>query len=204
MWVALFSRGASQCLSGIVDFEGGAVDMRNLVHAVAHCAAAALLFLASAGCGENGGTEPETPSEALFSAGPSLIQCPTSETLRSLPTLALPLVETIVSVGGTSITIPAGAVLSPTLITVTVPASKYMEISVRANDLAHFIFQQPVEVTIDYSRCTRSDIDRAPVEAWYINAVTKQMLEDMDGVDDKATRRITFRTGHLSNYAVAF
>ena len=178
--------------------------MKKTLHAFAHCAAAALIALASASCGDKGSTEPQVASEALFSAGPSLIQCPTSETLRSLPTLVLPLVESVVSVGGTSITIPAGAVLTPTLITVTVPASKYMEFSVRANDLAHFIFQQPVEVTIDYSRCTRSDIDRAPVEAWYINAITKQMLENMDGVDDKATRRITFRTGHLSNYAVAF
>jgi len=178
--------------------------MRKTVPAVARCAAVALILLTSASCGEKSGTEPQAPSEALFSGAPSLIQCPTSQTLRSLPTLVLPLVESIVSIGNTSITIPAGAVLSPTLITVTVPASKYMEISVRANNLTHFIFQQPVEVTIDYSRCTRSDIDRAPVEVWYINVLTKQMIENMGGVDDKANRRITFRTGHLSNYAVAF
>jgi hypothetical protein len=178
--------------------------MRKTVPAFARCATVVLILLASASCGDKGGTEPEAPSEALFFGAPSLVQCPTSETLRSLPTLVLPLVESIVSVGGTSIRIPAGSVLSPTLITVTVPASKYMEISVRANNLTHFIFQQPVEVTIDYSRCTRSDIDRAPVEAWYINAFTKQMLENMGGVDDKANRRITFSTGHLSNYAIAF
>jgi hypothetical protein len=165
-------------------------------------ALAALILLASAGCGEKATTEPA--SQALFFAEPSLVQCPTSETLRSLPTLVLPLVESVVSVGGTSIRIPAGAVLSPTLITVTVPASRYMEVSVRANSLLHFIFEQPVEVTIDYSRCTRSDIERAPVEAWYINAITKQKLENMGGVDDKANRRITFSTGHLSNYAIAF
>jgi hypothetical protein len=33
--------------------------------------------------------------------------------------------------------------------------------------------------------------------------VTKELLEDMGGTDDKVAHRITFTTGHLSGYAVA-
>lgn len=92
---------------------------------------------------------------------------------------------------------------APTLLQVTIPASRYMEIDVSAVGFASFVFQQPVSITIDYSRCNRSDLDQQTLNVWHIDPITKQLLENMGGSDDKTSRRITFTTGHLSGYAVA-
>jgi len=132
----------------------------------------------------------------------SLLQCPIAQ---SLTTSAL--ISTLggsVSVGGTSVRIPAGALAAATTITVIVPASQNMEIEVRANDLLSFLFQQPVTITIDYSRCSSAEASKAPLSVWHIDTQTKQLLENMGGVDDKTRHSITFTTGHLSGYAVAF
>jgi hypothetical protein len=109
-----------------------------------------------------------------------------------------------VTLGGTSIQIPAGALLTATTLTLTVPASQYMEIEVKANDLTSFLFQQPVSITIDYSRCGAAEASKTPLSVWHIDAQSKQLLENMGGVDNKTTHTITFTTGHLSGYAVAF
>jgi len=164
-------------------------------------AAALIVLLASISCGEERATEPSSESLSL-SDSPALIPCPTLRTIRT-QALVTPL-GGVVSLGGTSITIPAGGVRLPTLLSVTIPASRYMEIRVRANGLTHFLFEQPVSITLDYSRCKRPIFDNRPLEVWYIDAATKELLENMNGVDDKTTKSITFTTGHLSNYAVAF
>ena len=110
----------------------------------------------------------------------------------------------MVDVGATAISVPAGALTVPQLIQVTVPASNYMEIDVTAVGFESFLFQQPVSITIDYSRCTRSNIDSQTLHVWHIDPVTHDLLEEMGGVvDDKISRHITFTTGHLSGYAVA-
>ena len=137
----------------------------------------------------------------LASAGSALIECPTTETVSE--TSLVTSLGGIVTVGGTSISIPPGAVLEPTLITVTVPASTYMEVDVTANELLHFVFEQPVTISVSYARCTRGDIDKSPLSAWYIDSSTKTLLEAMGGVDDKVARTVTFTTGHLSGYALA-
>ena len=108
-----------------------------------------------------------------------------------------------VQLGETGISIPSGALAAPTLIQVTVPSSRYMEIDVSAVGFTSFLFQQPVTITIDYSRCNRSDIDAQALHVWHIDPVTKALLEDMGGTDDKVAHLITFTTGHLSGYAVA-
>ena len=162
---------------------------------------AATLLLTTLSCGEEHATgvvDPKTSS----SSSPTLVECPTTET-RTTQAIIGPLGGTV-SLGGTSIRIPLGAVTVSTLITVTVPASRFVEVDVRANDLTAFLFRTPVSVTIDYSRCNRSDIDQAPLTVWYIDSATKELLENMGGRDDKARRRITFETGHLSGYAIAF
>jgi hypothetical protein len=164
--------------------------------------AAALLLLVAASCGEERATGPNAAADAFKLGLTGLVQCSSDVTVRSQDLITS--LGGVVSAGGSSISLPAGAVLIPTLITVTVPASKYVEIDVQANDLLSFLFAQPVSVTIDYSRCTRSNIDRAPLSVWHIDPVTKQLLERMDSVDDKDQRTITFTTGHLSAYAVAF
>jgi hypothetical protein len=134
-------------------------------------------------------------------AGTNLIECPNAIATSSLA-LVTPL-GGIVSLGGTSISVPAGAVLAPTLIRVTVPASKYMEVDISVPGLEHFNFELPVTVTVSYARCTRADIDKSPLTAWYIDGATKALLENMGGVDDKSARTVTFTTPHLSGYALA-
>jgi hypothetical protein len=106
-------------------------------------------------------------------------------------------------IGATSVSIPTGALTTPTLIQLTIPPSRYMEIDVTAVGFSSFLFQTPITVTIDYSRCSRSDIDQQTLHVYHIDPLTKKLLEDMGGVDDKSSRRITFTTGHLSGYAVA-
>ena len=165
-------------------------------------AAATLFLLAIASCGEERATGPEAAATVLGLGATGLVQCPTDLSFSALD-LVTPL-GGIVSAAGSSISLPAGAVALPTLITVTVPASKYVEIDVTANNLASFLFDQPVSITIDYSRCSRTDIDREPLEVWHIDPLTKLRIETMESVDNKENRTITFTTGHLSAYAIAF
>ena len=140
-------------------------------------------------------------SSSNVSSGPVLVECPVDQTV-SASKLITPLGGTI-SAGGATISIPVGAVLLPTTIQVTVPASQYMEVDITANGASHFTFQTPVTVSVSYARCTRSDIDKAPLSVWYIDSQTKALLQNMGGTDDKAARSITFVTDHLSGYAVA-
>ena len=152
-------------------------------------------------CGEPRATAPGTSTTRSDGTSHSLIECPSSETTTTSAVVGL--LGGVIQLGGTSITIPSGALTAPTLLQVTIPASRYVEIDVTAVGFTSFLFQQPVSVTIDYSRCTRSDIDQQTLHVWHIDPNTKQLLEDMGGTDDKASRRITFSTGHLSGYAVA-
>lgn len=161
---------------------------------------AAIVFLGLS-CGEPRATAPGTSSSRSDGSSPSLIECPSNETTATSAIIG-PL-GGAVQLGGTSITIPSGALTAPTLLQVTIPASRYMEIDVSAVGFASFVFQQPVSITIDYSRCNRSDLDQQTLNVWHIDPITKQLLENMGGSDDKTSRRITFSTGHLSGYAVA-
>ena len=158
-------------------------------------------LLVATSCGEQRATAPSPATSLSNDAAPSLLQCPTNQT-----TFATGLVDALggsVFLGATGIALPAGALTTPTLLQVTVPASTYMEIDVSAVGFDTFLFQQPVTITIDYSRCNRSDVDQKTLHVYHIDPLTKQLLEDMGGVDDKASHQITFTTGHLSGYAVA-
>jgi hypothetical protein len=162
----------------------------------------AAVVAATVSCGEPRATTGVGRPRSDRSSLPNLLQCPTNQTQSSQALVGV--LGGTVQVGGTSITIPAGALSVPTLITVTVPASQYVEIDVRANDLLSFLFNAPVSVTIDYSRCTRANIANDTLSVWHIDPSTNTLLEDMGGVDDKTHETITFSTGHLSGYAVAF
>lgn len=131
----------------------------------------------------------------------TLIQCPVNQT-STVSAVVGPL-GGMVNLGTTSVEIPAGALLSPVTVTVTEPASQFMEIDVSVEGSAHFVFEQPVIVTLSYARCARGDIDLTPLSAWYIDSGTHELLEQMPGVDNKLTRTITFTTPHFSGYAVA-
>ena len=146
-------------------------------------------------------TSTPPPADTNTVAGPRLIQCPTTQASASSQFITV--LGGIVTAAGTSISLPAGSLLTTTLITVTVPASTYMEVDIKANDLVSFLFQSRVTVTIDYSRCPTSVTAGKTLTAWQINPQTKALLVDMGGVNDAALRRITFTTDHLSGYAIA-
>lgn len=164
-------------------------------------------FLASAlfglACGEPSAprSAPDADGAAAASASATLIECPSSTTQTGGGLLG-PLGGTL-QVGPATVVIPAGALLGETPISITVPASKYLEIDVSVPGTEHFIFQQPIAVTVDYGRCSRADIGLKLLQVWYIDSATKQPLEAMPTVDNKLTHSVTFTTGHLSGYALA-
>jgi hypothetical protein len=158
-------------------------------------------------CGDQRPTAPAEPAATGSIFGPSnpvLVECPTKETKTESGTVISTLLETVVSIGGTRVVVPPGAAPVGTKLHLTIPASRYVEVRVRANDEEHFDFDAPIFVTIDYSRCERSDVLSKPVTAWYINADTKELIKDMEGIDNKLLQSITFETRHFSGYAIAF
>ena len=162
--------------------------------------AAFLAFILFTGCTEQAPTEPEA-SQLSAQSDPSLLVCPSNQT--KVATGVIGALGGSVSVDGSRITLPPGAVLEPTTITLTVPASQYMEVDITANDAEHFDFLVPATVTISYARCTRSNINQAPLSVWYIDSVLKTLLQNMGGFDNKLLCTVTFTTDHLSGYSIA-
>jgi hypothetical protein len=140
---------------------------------------------------------------SIGSTAPKLLSCPTNTTLTGA-FLADPLLGGTLNLAGTVVNVPAGAVSTPTLFLVTIPASQYMEVDVTADGLTSFLFNAPATITIDYSRCPVEKTQDRTLKVYHINTVTKSLLENMNAVDDKVARKITFNTGHLSGYGVAY
>jgi hypothetical protein len=161
----------------------------------------ALTLLAGAGCGADRSTSATATADSASEASATLLQCPDS-TSGSATSIIGALGGTL-SVGGTSVVIPADAVLSPTSFTLSVPASPYVEIEVTAAGSNHYVFDKPVLVTIDYGRCGGNSLLSPPHQAWNIDPVTKALLEKMAGVDIKIAHTVVFTTVHFSGYAVA-
>ena len=131
----------------------------------------------------------------------TLIECPTTTT-QSVTARIGPL-GGLLAIGNTRVVIPLGAVLFPEDFTLTIPESRYAEIRVRAGTAEHYLFQRPVLMSIDYSRCATPALDQLPLSVWNIDPDTKALLEQMTSVDEKLTHTIVFTTIHLSGYAVA-
>lgn len=133
--------------------------------------------------------------------GTALIECPTAAT-QTVSSRIGPS-GGVLAIGNTTVLIPLGAVLFPEDFTLTVPASQYAEIRVRTGSAEHYVFQLPVTMTIDYSRCASSALDAEALSVWNIDPDSKALLAPMASVDDKLAHLITFTTIHLSGYAVA-
>lgn len=133
---------------------------------------------------------------------PTLLACDPASTTQTATGIIGPLGGTL-AIGATSVTIPANAVLAPTSFQLTIPASRLVEISVKAGNADHYVFLQPVVVTIDYGRCAGSLSPLTALSAWNIDEATKAPLENMGGVDARLLHTITFATIHFSGYAVA-
>ena len=177
---------------------------------VGSVAASALLVLAVS-CSD-GPTAPRTLSPAdssskllglpILGSSPRLLYCPASET-QTTSALIGSLGGTL-SLLGTSVTIPSGALLDDTSVELTIPAGQYMEVDLSVNGGQHITFLQPAVVTIDYSRCNRFSTLFKLLSVWNIDQDTKALLENMGGIDNKLTQSITFVTPHFSGFAIAY
>jgi hypothetical protein len=171
--------------------------------------ALAIASLAGAGCASDNPTSTVGANGAPSAWGgrhdsgdhAGLLECGSSRTESA--TGVIDALGGVLSVGGTSVVIPANAVLSPTSFTLTVPASPYVEIEVTAGEADHFVFDKPVLVSIDYGRCGHGSLFEPSHEAWNIDPVTKALLEKMPSVDVKLTHTVVFSTIHFSGYALA-
>ena len=139
----------------------------------------------------------------IFGGGsPKLLYCPSSET-QTASGLVGSLGGTL-SLLGTSVTIPGGALLGDTQVELTIPAGQYMEVDLSVNNGQHISFLQPVVVTIDYSRCNRWSTLFRLLSVWNIDQDTKDLLQNMGGIDNKLAQTITFITPHFSGFAIAY
>ena len=174
-----------------------------------HVIIGAGLLLGAISCMKDGATTapsmqaPIAPRHEEVAAAPTLLACPSTGTQTTTGVIGL--LGGTISLGSTKISIPFGAVLEPTLFQIVIPESPYMEVEVHAVGLTTFLFKRPVQITIDYSRCSDDAIPAgAQLQGVYIDGDTKAVLEQMGGVDDHDSRRLTFSTPHLSGYAVAY
>src|SRR5437016_3826361 len=91
-------------------------------------AAVAMLALLSCEVSRTSGPNDVQPqrSSLLGSGAPKKLSCPTNDTQTATADVG-PL-GGVISAGGTSISVPAGALLNTVTMTVTVPRSNYMEV----------------------------------------------------------------------------
>ena len=173
--------------------------MKNRLIGVAVGFAAVLLAIS---CDLAVPTPPRTVSErSALNAPAKKLYCPTNDTQTT--TAVLGPLGGVIALGGTSISVPAGALLDTVTMTVTVPASLYMEVDVSVAGVDHFLFQTPATVTVDYSRCSNVSLATPPLTAWWVDPQTDSLLEAMPSADARALSTVTFTTPHLSGFILA-
>jgi hypothetical protein len=146
------------------------------------------------------GVELDEPAHALLSPLTKLLECPApagwSESVVIGPD------GFRFNSGGVRLTVPPGAVPAPTEFTITVPASKYVEVRIIAKGWDGYVFQQPVTIAMSYDRCLNPSL-LGSLAIWYIDGESKDLIQYKGGSDDRPGRRLSFRTDHLSGYAIA-
>lgn len=160
-----------------------------------------VLFAAVAlagGCGDSGLTDVD---EASLRVSPWLVECPSSVTRSATRTLGI--LGGTLEVDGHQLRLLPGAVLLPTEFTMTVPASRHVEVHVTANGAHGFAFLLPATFTISYDRCTRNDIDPDSLTVYKIDPSTKTLLKKMSSSLDLLQHLLTFPTDSLSAYSIA-
>jgi hypothetical protein len=174
----------------------------------------AIVFLAlSASCRDvpTAPTTPATPKDPskLFgfpSYTPQLLICPSTQDQSISASMGLD--GGTLSLAGSSVTIPAGALdpslltLGPATVQLDIPAGQYMEVVLTVNG-QHTSFLQPVIVTIDYSRCNRWFTLTHLLSAWYVDD-SNTLLQNMGGFDNKLTQQFIFSSLHFSGFAIAY
>jgi len=142
-------------------------------------------------------SEPSSP----LASNAQLLVCPSTETFTASAVIGRE--GGSLSVGGATMTLPQKAVNRPTLFTMIVPASQYVEVEIVAENRPHFNFDKRVSITLDYSRCS-ADADEKPLTAWHIDPSSKRLIEQMPGRRDRRSNSVSFGTDHLSGYALAW
>ena len=176
--------------------------------ALAALAAAALLTAACADVASG-------PTRLRATAGPLRVKDRTTEGSAQLLACAPPAAEEravavvgplggTVRLGNSSVHVPAGALLDATVLEIVAPASAVVEYEIHALGVSHFLFERPVTVTLDYKRCAAELPGNAKGEGVYLRRGPYEVLEHMGGTLDRDAHTLTFTTGHLSGYAVAF
>ena len=153
-------------------------------------------------------------AEFASSTDPTLLACPTADSVSASGVIDN--TGGTIEMNGASIRIPPGAVAGPTVFTLTLPPSGYMEVRIEATSWTPdsttpigldgrpaFVFQRPVAVAIDYSRCADVPDDQL-LQAWFLDAETKAPLEHMPGADIRLTHIYFLNTSHLSTYALSY
>jgi hypothetical protein len=166
------------------------------------CAALSLAAVFATSCADGSAgplTGPEGASLAA-STGPTALECPVSTSASK--TALIGLLGGVIELNGHRVVIPADAVLMPTEFTLTVPASNYVEVDIKAAGQEHYQFRKPVSLTLSYARCTRTNIDKEALRIYYIDSQSKALIDDMGGTDDKAARTVTTGTDHFSGYVI--
>lgn len=160
--------------------------------------------LLATGCGDatpTGATE--QPIRAAVASSPrTLLPCPSAASLSASATIGRG--GGVLAAGGSLLVVPAGAVRNPVELTFTVPASDIMRVDIAAKGAVHFVFERPVWVSIDYSRCPLRVVARRRIGVWYIDGHTTRLIEYMGGYTHPGRARATFSTSHLSTYALAY
>lgn len=185
----------------------------SLLRGLALPALAALL----SSCAEAGDPAPLAPADApslASSSSATLLECSTSSTLAVSDTIDL--------LGGTlkltdefggvhEVVFPANAVSTPLIFTLTVPASKYVEVDVTATDpltgdTTSVFFPADAQPTlaISYKRCTRSNTANKALGLYHIDPVTDAVLEGPFGAKEGSSTdpRVTGQVPHFSDYAI--
>ena len=166
-------------------------------------AAIALALVACSADGSLTGPEPVVYSSvaALQDVGPALLVCPSLQS-RSASKRIGPRGGSV-TVAGTRLVVPAGAVRAETNFVLTIPASQYLELDIVAGGQEHYEFAKPVTITVNYAHCRSDTADVEALSAWHVDPA-RSFLEEMPGLDDKRGRKLTFETDHLSKYAIAW
>ena len=161
------------------------------------------LAVSLAACAD-GPTAPTAQVSAKKDKGrtPPLLVCPVHRTQEASAVIG-PAGGTL-AVGRSVMVVPQGAVSQPTEFTMTIPKSQYLEVEIDAAGYEHYVFDAPVSITLDYTRCQGKKFQDSPLSAWYIDSSTKEPLAEMAGVDERPSRLLTFWTNHLSGYAAAY
>lgn len=164
------------------------------------CGMGAAVFVAAA-CTERASDPGGPMSSALAAAAPRLLSCAPASPASAREMVGRP--GGRLALAGHAISLPESAVRNGTAFTMSVPASRLVEVNIKANGAEGFAFDEPVTVSISYARCAPGEAPDEGLSVWKIDPHTKAPLKPMGGVQDPVARTVTFVTDSLSSYAIA-